>query len=153
MAFGLRPVRGSGTPRLTVEESRAIRERLRSAWLIALAIIVVGIVADAPALIPVGILVGVLGLARELFLRRGVRGFAYQRTVATRHAVWGDRVSITVRIWNRSWLPAAWLTAEDQLSEAVVIRADRPAAPDSPAVPDSPAGAGFATVYALRHGV
>ena len=31
---------------------------------------------------------------------------------------------ITVTIWNRSWLPVAWLTAEDQLSDSVVIRGD-----------------------------
>jgi uncharacterized protein (DUF58 family) len=140
VAFGLRLHGGSGKPRLTIEESRALRERLRSAWLIALGIIVVGVVADAPALIPVGVLVGVLALARGLFIRRGLRGFAYQRTVSTRHAVWGDRIPVTVRIWNHGWLPAAWLTAEDQLSEAIVIRGEpRQGAAPSAAAPTAAA--------------
>lgn len=144
MAFGRVPIRGGGKPRLTVEESRAIRQQLRSAWLLALVAIVVGVVADVPALIPVGILIGVLALARALFVRRGLRGFEYQRTVGTRHAVWGDRVPITVRMWNRSWLPVAWLTAEDQLSEPVIIRPEGSAevvsaAPSSaPAAPPAP---------------
>lgn len=115
---------GDAPPRLTQAESRAIREGLRSAWPIALIAVAVGVIADIPALIPVGMLVGALALARELWLRRGLRGFHYQRELGTRHAVWGDRVPITVTLWNRSWLPVAWLTAEDQLSEAAVIRGD-----------------------------
>jgi uncharacterized protein (DUF58 family) len=125
MTRGHDPFGSKGRPRLTVEESRAIREGLRSAWPIALLALLVAVVADVPALIPVGILVGVLALARTLFLRRGLRGFHYERTLPTRHAVWGDRVPVTVKVWNRSWLPAAWLTAEDQLSESVVIRGAR----------------------------
>lgn len=142
------PSGGTGKPRLSIEESRAIREGLRSAWPLALLALVVGVVADVPALIPVGILVGVLALARTLFLRRGLRGFEYQRTLPTRHAVWGDRVPVTVRVWNRSWLPAAWLTAEDQLSEAVIIHGARmgdvaqagPSAPSARAADEEGAG-------------
>lgn len=64
---------------------------------------------------------------------RGLRGFHYRRELGTRHAVWGDRVPITITLWNRSWLPVAWLTAEDQLSEAIVIRGDtaRPVGEDA----------------------
>jgi uncharacterized protein (DUF58 family) len=141
---GQDPFGGSVKPRLSVEESRAIREGLRSAWPVALLAVAVGVVADVPALIPVGILLGVLAMARTLFLRRGLRGFEYQRTLPTRHAVWGDRVPVTVRVWNRSWLPAAWLTAEDQLSEAVIIRGARasdaaPAGGRPPTVGSAPA--------------
>jgi len=118
----------AATPRLTVAESRAIRDGLQAAWPIALFAVVIGVVADVPALIPVGALIGALALARELWLRRGLRGFEYERTIATRHAVWGDRVAITVSLWNRSWLPVAWLTADDWLSEAIVIRGE--SAPD-----------------------
>jgi uncharacterized protein (DUF58 family) len=113
--------RGPPAPRLTEAESRAIRAGVRTAWPLALLAVTAGVVADLPALVPVGMLVGALALARELWLRRGLRGFHYQREVATRHAVWGDRVPITVTIWNRWWLPVAWLTAEDGISEPVTI--------------------------------
>ena len=88
---------------------------------LALVVITVGVVADIPALVPVGMLVGTLGVARLLWIRRGLRGFEYQRVLGTRHAVWGDRVPVTVTIWNRSWLPVAWLTADDRVSAPVRI--------------------------------
>jgi uncharacterized protein (DUF58 family) len=116
--------RGAGRPRLTEAESRAIRAGVRSAWPLALLAIVAGIATDVPALIPVGLLIGVLAFARGVWLRRGLDGFLYEREVATRHAVWGDRVPLTVRIRNRSLLPVAWLTAEDALSDEVIIRGE-----------------------------
>jgi uncharacterized protein (DUF58 family) len=97
---------------------------------LALAVITVGVVADIPALVPVGMLVGALATAQLLWLRRGLRGFEYSRVLGTRHAVWGDRVPVTVTIWNRSWLPVAWLTADDQLSGPIRIGSAPAPGPD-----------------------
>jgi uncharacterized protein (DUF58 family) len=134
--------RGRGSPRLTEAESRAIREGLRTLWPVAATAAVVGILAGIPQLIPVALLVGALALARELWLRRGLRGFHYERTLGTRHAVWGDRVPITITIWNRSWLPAAWLTADDHLSDVADIRPASAGgdAADGSGDPDAPSG-------------
>jgi uncharacterized protein (DUF58 family) len=79
------------------------------------------VLANVPQLVPVALLVGALALGRDLFRRRGLLGLEYERLVATRHAVWGDRVPITVTMWNRSWLPAAWVTATDRLSDSATI--------------------------------
>ncbi|MFN8620223.1 MAG: DUF58 domain-containing protein [Chloroflexota bacterium] len=95
---------------------------LEVAGLFAIVAIGLAVLAGIPQLIPIALLVGALALARELWLRRGLRGFEYGRRLGTRHAVWGDRVPITITLWNRSWLPAAWLTAQDRLSDEADIR-------------------------------
>jgi uncharacterized protein (DUF58 family) len=65
-------------------------------------------------------------------VRRGLRGLEYQRVLGTRHAMWGDRVPLTVTVWNRSWLPAPWVTAIDHLSDPADVRDAQAPGPGDP---------------------
>jgi uncharacterized protein (DUF58 family) len=99
----------------------AIRRRIRRVWLLGLGVAVVGAVFQIPALVPIGLLVALLGLVREAWLRRGLRGLELRRDLSTERAVWGDQVAIRVSAWNRSWLPIGWATTSDRLSEPVTL--------------------------------
>jgi uncharacterized protein (DUF58 family) len=99
-----------------------VRERQRQLWVFAGLVAILGVVADVPALVPVGMVLGALTLAREAWLRRGLRGLEYRRDLETRHCVCGDEVGVTVTIWNRSILPVGWVTADDLASEQFRLR-------------------------------
>jgi uncharacterized protein (DUF58 family) len=99
-----------------------IRRRQRLLWLVAGVTPVSGVVLGAPALIPLGVVVGALALAREAWLRRGMRGVEYRREVARVRCVWGDEVGVSVTLWNRSLLPLARVTTEDAITEGTQVR-------------------------------
>ena len=102
-------------------DRRAIRRLARRVWLLGFGVIGAGAVLDIPALLPLGLLVVLLGVARVAWLRRGLEGLELRRELSTERAVWGDRVDIRVSAWNRSWLPVGWATTSDQLSESVTL--------------------------------
>ena len=85
-------------------------------------LLVVGALMGEPGLIALGLLVAAVWLVRAISTRRGLHGLEYHRELGTRHAIVGDEIPLTIRVWNRSLLPIAWLTADDHLTEGAVIR-------------------------------
>jgi uncharacterized protein (DUF58 family) len=89
---------------------------------LAIAIAIVGAVASAPGLLLIAtVTLAYAGLTR-LWTRYGLRDIEYRRTLGARRAVVGDTVALDVRIWNRKPLPLPWISADDLVTDGLVIR-------------------------------
>lgn len=115
---------------MTVDAAEArvtgIRHRQRRLWALAGGAAILGVATGAPALVPIGMVVGTLALVREAWLRRGLRGLEYRRDLGARVCVWGDEVAVTISVWNRSLLPLAWVRTDDSISEPTRFRGAAP---------------------------
>lgn len=92
---------------------------------LAIAIGVVGAVASAPGLLLIASVTLAYGGLTRLWTRYGLREIEYRRTLGASRAVVGDTVPLDVRIWNRKPLPLPWVSADDLVTDGVVIR-ERP---------------------------
>lgn len=92
---------------------------------LALAIAVVGAAASAPGLLLIATVTLAYGLLTRLWTRYGLRDVEYRRTLGASRAVVGDTVPLDVRIWNRKPLPLPWVSADDLVTDGIVIR-ERP---------------------------
>jgi uncharacterized protein (DUF58 family) len=97
-----------------------------SGWLaLAVALVVIGGVADAPGLIVVAAITAGYGTLTRLWTRYGVRSVTYERRLGASRAVAGDSMALDITIWNRKPLPLPWIAADDMLTEGLVVR-ERP---------------------------
>ncbi len=64
-------------------------------------------------------------LVHLIWMRYGLRGVVYERSLERDRVTWGDEIPATVTIWNRKRLPVAWLRAEDETSPLVTVRERR----------------------------
>jgi uncharacterized protein (DUF58 family) len=114
-----RPRRGSGTekPRLvdpTLEERRPL-------YVIVGFLIVLALALRQPLLVSAALLVAVLALVPEVWYRFGARGLRIERRPATRQALFGDFVDLTLTIENRQLLPLPWVAVADTFPEALPV--------------------------------
>lgn len=92
---------------------------------LALLLIGIGALLGAPALLVIGLVLGVVEVLKNLWRQRGLVGVRYERELGTTSAVWGDEIPLKMTIWNRKLLPLAWITVEELVSEGVVVK-ERP---------------------------
>lgn len=93
--------------------------------LVALLLLAVGLATSVPALLVVGLALGLVEGLRLLWARRGLVGVEYSREIGARSAVWGDEIPLRLLVRNRKLLPLPWLSADDLVSEDAVVR-ERP---------------------------
>src|SRR3954463_3584344 len=86
------------------------------------ALIVAGVLLRVPVIAIFGLVLTVLEITHALWVRRGIRGIEYRRTLDRDRISWGEEVGLTVDAWNRGRLPLSWLRADDATSEGVVVR-------------------------------
>jgi uncharacterized protein (DUF58 family) len=85
-------------------------------WALSLAAaVLVGAWLSQPLLTLAGALGLLVGGAELLWIRHCLTGVDYERRLGASRAVWGDDVSLTVRLTNRKLLPLTWLQVEDQI--------------------------------------
>ncbi|MDQ4034544.1 MAG: DUF58 domain-containing protein [Chloroflexota bacterium] len=89
--------------------------------LIGLAMVVAGALLAAPGLLLIGGLTLLSRWLTTLWSRYGLESIGYERRLATRRAVWGDRVLLDVEVWNRKLLPVPLLTADDHVTDTLRI--------------------------------
>ncbi len=94
---------------------------------LGVALVVLGAVAAIPGLVFAGVIVLATTWLRALWVRYGLRGVVYERSLGSDRAVWGDQIPLDVTVWNRKLLPLAWLRADDHVSEEAEVR-ERPLA-------------------------
>jgi uncharacterized protein (DUF58 family) len=95
---------------------------------VALALVVLGVIAAAPGLVLLGVLMVATAWLSNLWSRRGLDDVRYERRLANDRAVWGDTVELAVTIENKKLLPLAWLQADDFATVEMTV-ADRPLIP------------------------
>src|SRR6266567_4995990 len=97
-----------------------------SQWIAAaVAIATVGAIFGAPGLFLVATITFAYGTLTRLWTRYGMRQVEYRRRLGATRAVVGDTVTLDVRIWNRKPLPLPWVSADDLVTDGLVIR-ERP---------------------------
>ncbi len=90
--------------------------------LAAIFLILAGTALNVPIVIALGFFTLVLETIREVWARYGLRDVTYIRRLATDRTTWGDDIPLTIEVWNRKGLPLAWLRAEDEATDGVVVR-------------------------------
>jgi uncharacterized protein (DUF58 family) len=94
-----------------------------SGWAMgAIAIVMLGIVAGAPAVVFVGGAILIIRVLTDVWPRRVLDELEYQHVVTPDRTVVGEEVEGRLSLWNRSRLPIAWATAEDASAEALLVR-------------------------------
>lgn len=88
----------------------------------AILLILAGTALDVPIVMALGFFTLVLEMIREVWARYGLRDVTYDRRLATDRTTWGDEIPLTIEVWNRKGLPLAWLRAEDEATDGVVVR-------------------------------
>jgi uncharacterized protein (DUF58 family) len=88
----------------------------------AILLILAGTALDVPIVMALGFFTLVLEMIREVWARYGLREVTYHRRLATDRTTWGDEIPLTIEVWNRKGLPLAWLRAEDEATDGVVVR-------------------------------
>jgi uncharacterized protein (DUF58 family) len=77
---------------------------------------------ELPVAILLGIVVLLLEVVHLVWVRYGIDGVSYRRRLASNRTSWGHDIPMTVEVWNRKRLPLAWLRADDEASDHVVVR-------------------------------
>jgi uncharacterized protein (DUF58 family) len=91
-----------------------------TAWA-GVALLVVGGLLPAPALIVVGAIVELVWLLRSMWTRFGLRGLSYERRLDTPRAAVGEEISLELVVRNRKVLPVPWLAVEDLVTRGSTI--------------------------------
>ena len=91
----------------------------------AVAMALLGAIVNAPGLYLVATITFAYGTLTRLWTRYGMREVQYRRRLSGTRAVVGDTVTLDVRIWNRKPLPLPWVSADDLVTDGLVIR-ERP---------------------------
>jgi uncharacterized protein (DUF58 family) len=95
-------------------------------WIaVAVAIAVVGAIVGAPGLFLVAAITFTYGTLTRLWTRYGMRDVQYRRRLGGTRTVVGDTVTLDIRIWNRKPLPLPWVSADDLVTDGLVVR-ERP---------------------------
>jgi uncharacterized protein (DUF58 family) len=95
-------------------------------WLgLAGAMVMVGVVANAPGLFMVAAATLGYGSLTRVWSRFGMGRVEYERRLGATRAVAGDTVPLDVTIWNRKPLPLPWIAADDLVTDGIGIR-ERP---------------------------
>lgn len=88
---------------------------------IGAALVLVGAFLDVPIAIGLGLVLVGVEVLRGLWVRRGLRGVGYRRTLRASHVAWGETAGLSIEVWNRSRLPISWLRVDDAVSEDVRV--------------------------------
>jgi uncharacterized protein (DUF58 family) len=104
-----------------------------SGWtVVGLSMVVAGALLGAPGLLLVGGLTLLSRWLTTIWSRYGLDSVAYERRIATRHAVWGDEVPLDIEVWNRKLLPVPLLTVDDHVTDSLRVAGHALAPSDRP---------------------
>src|SRR5215212_9544814 len=90
--------------------------------LAATALLVVGALLRVPVVAILGLVLAVVEAGHWIWLRRGLGGIRYRRSLDRDRITWGEELDLTVDVWNQGALPMPWLRADDAASDGVVVR-------------------------------
>lgn len=87
----------------------------------SLLLIGAGAVLGAGGLVVAGVVLGLVGLLRGLWVRFGLRGLTYERRLQATRAVVGEELPLELTVRNRKLLPIPWLAVDDLVSRAATV--------------------------------
>ena len=100
-----------------------------SGWtLLGVLMMIVGAALQAPGLMIIGGLTLFSRWLTTLWSRYGLARVAFDRRLGSDRAVWGDRVSLDVEVWNQKPLPLPLVIVDDHVTDTLRV-VDRPIGP------------------------
>ncbi len=97
---------------------RELRSRRRWYW-VALALMVASLIFHQALIFVAGLLALFLAALPEVWYRFCLTGVVYERHLAESRVMFGEQISLRVRIENRKLLPLPWIEVRDELPEAL----------------------------------
>lgn len=97
---------------------RALRSRRRWYW-VALALVVASLILHQALIFVAGLLALLLAALPEVWYRFCLAGVVYERHLAESRVMFGENISLRVRLENRKLLPLPWIEVRDELPEAL----------------------------------
>jgi uncharacterized protein (DUF58 family) len=95
---------------------------LRHAWVLLTVIAVVaGIAARSPAVVALGLFVGVACYGATLWARWSLRRVTYERILPEDHAFPGERLRLRLRITNGKPLPLPWIDVTERFGAGIDV--------------------------------
>jgi uncharacterized protein (DUF58 family) len=89
---------------------------------LAILLLLLGIFLGVPVAIVLSIVVLLVEIVRSIWARFGLERVTYRRHLARDRITWGEEIPVSIEIWNRKRLPLAWVRAEDEAGQGVVVR-------------------------------
>ncbi len=89
---------------------------------LAILLLLAGTFLGVPVAIVLSIVVLLIEIVRSVWARFGLERVTYRRHLARDRITWGEEIPTAIEVWNRKRLPLAWLRAEDEASQGVVVR-------------------------------
>ncbi len=112
---------------MDVNLDRLLRERdlralTRGAWyLLALGLAVLSVVARLPVALFAAIFALVIGLVPAIWHREALRHLVVEQQLGATRALFGETVTLDLRVENRKRLPLPWLEIEDEIPEQLPL--------------------------------
>ncbi len=88
---------------------------------LGIVLVLAGSLLGSPLVVVLGVAAVLFELVRAAWAGRALRGVRYGRRLRADVLVAGDRVPLTVEVWNRQRLPLPWLRADDRASSNASI--------------------------------
>jgi uncharacterized protein (DUF58 family) len=95
---------------------------MTATFVFATILLLAGALLQVPVATLLAVVVLLLEIVRAVWGRFGLERVEYRRHLDRDRMTWGEEIPATVEVWNRKRMPLAWLRAEDQASQGVVVR-------------------------------
>lgn len=94
-------------------------------YLIGATLVLLSLLLRQPLLIVAGLLVAALGAIPEVWYRYCLRGVTITQSLSERHVMFGETVTLNLRVENRKLLPLPWLQIDDEFPDALPLHGGR----------------------------
>lgn len=111
-------------PRITTETEDyylALLRQRRPWYYVALALFVLSVLTRQPLVVLASVFTLLVGLVPEIWFRRALSHLIVRQYVDHQHLFFGEKVTLSISIENRKFLPLPWLQVEDAVTPPLTV--------------------------------
>lgn len=101
--------------------NRALLKQRRSWYYLALALFVLSILTRQPLVVLAGVFTLLIGLVPDIWFRLALRHLIVRQSVDHEHLFFGEKVTLSISVENRKFLPLPWLQVEDAVTPPLTV--------------------------------
>ena len=105
----------------TEEYYDALLKQRRSWYYLALALFVLSILTRQPLVVLASVFTLLIGLVPDIWFRQALRHLIVRQYVDHEHLFFGEKVTLSISVENRKFLPLPWLQVEDAVTPALTV--------------------------------
>nr|MBA2681273.1 DUF58 domain-containing protein [Ktedonobacteraceae bacterium] len=106
---------------------RALLKQRRSWYYVALALFVLSILTRQPLVVLAAVFTLLIGLVPDIWFRQALRHLIVRQYVDHEHLFFGEKVTLSISVENRKFLPLPWLQVEDAVTPPLTVAYHRDA--------------------------